>query len=299
MSEKAEQFVPRTEWHPAFVQAIQREFDENQNVLTFETELPLTDMPLKIDMLVIKKNKNIKIKKNIGQIFRTYNVIEYKSPGDYISIEDYDKTHAYSRFYAAGYGVRTREMSVTLVSTRKPENLLNYLESETRYIIINNQEGIYVIEGDTSPTQIIVSKELPEQANFWLKNLNSNLATEKLNYVIDVAKGLGKNALLGAYLDVIIKANPIAFQELIKMGTDIDKILKEAGYIDRWQAEGQAKMIIQILSRRLKVPSESLQKKIMSIHNITKLDELADFAWTCVSLKEFATALKEKLTYQT
>jgi hypothetical protein len=41
----------------------------------------------------------------------------------------------------------------------------------------------------------------------------------------------------------------------------------------------------------LETPSESLQKKINSIRDIAKLDELADFALTCVSLDEFATAL--------
>jgi hypothetical protein len=58
------------------------------------------------------------------------------------------------------------------------------------------------------------------------------------------------------------------------------------------EARGEAKMIIHILTHRLKTPSKSLQKKIYSIQNTTKLEELADFALTCVSLDEFATALK-------
>jgi hypothetical protein len=82
----------------------------------------------------------------------------------------------------------------------------------------------------------------------------------------------------------------------MKMGKKVDAILKEAGYVDKWLAEGQsegrAAMIIRILSRRLAPPSKTLQKKICSIRNINKLDELADFALTCVSLNEFMTALK-------
>ncbi|MDR2438311.1 MAG: Rpn family recombination-promoting nuclease/putative transposase, partial [Planctomycetaceae bacterium] len=58
------------------------------------------------------------------------------------------------------------------------------------------------------------------------------------------------------------------------------------------RVEGKAEMIIRILSRRLRLPSKLLQKKINSIQNSAKLDELADFALTCVSLEEFATALK-------
>ncbi|MDR2116441.1 MAG: Rpn family recombination-promoting nuclease/putative transposase, partial [Planctomycetaceae bacterium] len=53
--------------------------------------------------------------------------------------------------------------------------------------------------------------------------------------------------------------------------------------IVKGRAEGEAEMIIRILSRRLKSPPTSLQKKINSIQNLAKLDELADFALTCVS----------------
>ncbi|MDR2754430.1 MAG: DUF4351 domain-containing protein, partial [Planctomycetaceae bacterium] len=58
------------------------------------------------------------------------------------------------------------------------------------------------------------------------------------------------------------------------------------------ETKGKSEMIIRILSRRLRLPSKPLQKKINSIQNIEKLDELADFALTCVSLEEFVTALK-------
>jgi hypothetical protein len=51
-------------------------------------------------------------------------------------------------------------------------------------------------------------------------------------------------------------------------------------------------MIIRILSRRFESQPMSLQNKIYSIQDIAKLDELADFALTCVSLGEFATALE-------
>ncbi|MDR2643152.1 MAG: DUF4351 domain-containing protein [Planctomycetaceae bacterium] len=64
------------------------------------------------------------------------------------------------------------------------------------------------------------------------------------------------------------------------------------GLTDKWRIEGEAKMIIRILSRRFESQPMSLQNKIYSIQDIAKLDELADFALTCVSLGEFATALE-------
>jgi hypothetical protein len=88
------------------------------------------------------------------------------------------------------------------------------------------------------------------------------------------------------------------------MGKVMDQCLQELGLTDKWRAEGKvegrtegivegrAKMIIRILSRRLESPPMPLQNRISSIQNIDKLDELADFALTCVSLDEFATALE-------
>jgi hypothetical protein len=75
----------------------------------------------------------------------------------------------------------------------------------------------------------------------------------------------------------------------------IYKILDEIGYFDKWRAEARAEMIVDILSRRLKLPSKTLQKKIYSVKNIDKLYELTDCAWTCVSLKEFSTVLQSVL----
>jgi predicted transposase YdaD len=56
------------------------------------------------------------------------------------------------------------------------------------------------------------------------------------------------------------------------------------------KAEGEAKAIIRILTRRIGKPSTKLQKQIEGVNNIDQLDELIDFALTCVSLDEFATA---------
>jgi hypothetical protein len=118
---------------------------------------------------------------------------------------------------------------------------------------------------------------------------------KRQNVIID--KNMANvSSLIRTYLDVVMEANIETFKEALAMGGTIVQCLKELGYADKWQAEGEAKgkaeMIVNILSHRLKLPSKRLQKKICSIQDIAKLNELADFAWTCVSLDEFATALE-------
>ena len=93
--------MARRSWHPAFVQAIQHELVEYRECLTFESEHQLTTEPLRIDVLIIKKEKDVVIKKNIAQIFKQFNIVEYKSPDDSATVEAYHKTQCYARLYAA------------------------------------------------------------------------------------------------------------------------------------------------------------------------------------------------------
>jgi hypothetical protein len=90
----------RKAWHPAFGEALIQELARYKNVLEFIPEHSLTMEALEIDILVIKKVKDIVIDKNIAAIFKTYNITEYKSPGSYVSIHDFNKVYGYACFYA-------------------------------------------------------------------------------------------------------------------------------------------------------------------------------------------------------
>ena len=68
----------KIQWHPGFYAAAELELSDNQDDLLFQTEHNLSRKPLQIDLLIIKKKKNISIKNEIGAIFRGYNIIEYK-----------------------------------------------------------------------------------------------------------------------------------------------------------------------------------------------------------------------------
>ena len=78
----------KIQWHPAFDAALQIELGEEAKYLTFEPEHLLSKKPMQIDVLV-KNEKKVKIRKNIGRIFRQHNIIEYKSPEDHLNIDDF------------------------------------------------------------------------------------------------------------------------------------------------------------------------------------------------------------------
>ena len=84
------------QWHPAFYADLQIEFREETEKLKFEREYLLSSKPMAIDVLIIKKKDAEPIHKNIGKIFRKYNIIEYKSPSDSLSVDDFYKVYGYT-----------------------------------------------------------------------------------------------------------------------------------------------------------------------------------------------------------
>jgi hypothetical protein len=91
----------RLNWHGAFYDAIRLELEDYLDLLTFEFEHQLNTDPLIIDALILKKKKQTAIDKNIAAIFKTTNILEFKSPEDRLSISGFHKAVAYTHLYCA------------------------------------------------------------------------------------------------------------------------------------------------------------------------------------------------------
>jgi len=301
--------MARIAWHPAFVQAIQQELEDYLDVLTFESEHQLTTEPLKIDVLIIKKKKNVVIKKNIAQIFRAFNVVEYKSPRDRVTIEDYHKTQCYGRLYAALNKVDINEMSVTVVATHHPRKLLSFLKNQ--YTVQHTQPGIYLVNGDTCPTQVIVSEKLPEEDNLWLNSLRDDLSTAQLERF---ALSKEPKLPLDAYIQVIGEANAEALEDLhmqkkkgVILTEKLDAYFTEKygpQFIAQGEVRGEAKgraeerivakaeTVLTLLQTKFHRVPKGTEKAIRQMTDPIALDSLAAHILGCGSMAEFAEALK-------
>ena len=177
------------QWHPAFYAGMQIELAEEAHKLQFENEHQLSKKPLGIDVLIIKKKNKDKIEKNIGRIFRKHNIIEYKSPEDYLSIDDFYKVFGYACLYKSDTdnvnSIRAEEITVSYVCESSPRKVLKHLEEILKYEIVKVDKGIYYILGAIFPIQLILTSELSEKSNFWLRNLTNNLKEE--NEVVELA----------------------------------------------------------------------------------------------------------------
>ena len=73
----------------------------------------LSKEALKMDVLIIKKEKDVEIDKNIGKIFKGYNIFEYKSETDYLSVFDYNKVLGYALLYSSFEKVSLNDLTVS------------------------------------------------------------------------------------------------------------------------------------------------------------------------------------------
>ena len=200
------------QWHPAFTAAIQIEFEEEWDKLSFESEHQLSKKPMQIDELIIKLKKDAKIRKNIGRIFRQYNIIEYKSPEDNLSINDFYKVYAYTCFYQSNTKhiceIPPQELTITFVCSKYPREMLRHLQEVRGLQLVWQDKGIYYLVGDAIPIQLIITKNLDREENIWLQSLRTDLSkTEEFEGLLSRYEKRKHSKLYQAAMDTITRAN--------------------------------------------------------------------------------------------
>lgn len=208
----------KLQWHPAFCSALRLELLEDSENLEFTDEFQLTEKPLQIDCTVVKVKKNCRIKNEIGKIFRTHNIFEYKSPKDELNIDTFYKAVAYACLYKVlpkhVNEIPADELTVTLLRDRKPVKLLYELE-QTGYGCQTEASGIYYVSGVMFPMQIIVSSELDTNLHVQLKALTDQLDKPLIRRYLEEASVFmeREKSLADVVLQVIVGSNMEKFQE--------------------------------------------------------------------------------------
>ena len=168
----------KIQWHPAFDAALQIEFGDEAKYLEFDPEHLISKKPMQIDVLV-KNEKHVKLRKNIGRIFRQYNIIEYKSPEDDLDIDDFYKTYAYACLYKSDTEtvdlIPADELTITFVCYHYPRAMLDKLQRDRGIMAEKIESGIYYLTGDAIPVQLIIVPALSKNNNYWLNNLRNDL----------------------------------------------------------------------------------------------------------------------------
>ena len=178
----------RTRFHYGFYAAMKVEYDLVKAPVTYEQEKELGEEPIRLDFLIIKKEKNVKLNDPIGKFFKRVNLFEYKSPEDGLTIDDFYKAQGYGLIYK-GFDKKVNELPIeeitlTFVRHSYPRDLIKLLKM-TGFNILETHSGIYKVKGKISiPMQIVVVSRLPNGEYEGLKLLAKGAkADEVIDYV--------------------------------------------------------------------------------------------------------------------
>ena len=214
----------KIKWHPAFYAATELELQENIEQLEFKTEYNLSKEPIRIDLLIIKENEN-RIKNEIGHIMKTYNVIEYKSPEDNLSIDDFYKTLGYACLFK-GYGksvnaIPIEKLTVSIFREAYPRKMLLTLKQQG-HKIEEKYAGIYYVYGFPCMIQIVVIKQLHREEHKSLKVLSINADKEDIKEFLkesESAYGPRERNNIDAVLQASVRANYELYEEVRRENT--------------------------------------------------------------------------------
>jgi len=235
-----------------------REYIKNGDI-TLQDEHRLAKEPLRIDIMIVKKNREVEIDTSWGKIFRQCNVIEYKSPVDSPpTLPVFTKVvHGYAGIYSSQNDVELTDMSATILCHKKPVELFEVLKNELSYKILRKGRGVYyIIQKGCVPekslaVQIVVYSELGD-SDLVLKALRPEIDEATARKVLEL-KGEegGGNASLPQWWDVMWLINEnILLEEADVNKRQKDRLakkLKERGFLTDILQEERQEGIAQIL----------------------------------------------------
>jgi hypothetical protein len=183
----------------------------------------------------------VRIDTAIGALFRRVNIVEYKSPADYLSIGDYHRVGAYARLYSAGEGTEAEEITISFVVGRYPKKLMRYLVKKYGYEVEEVRPGVHYIRGDIFAMQVVESGKIEgEGGGEWLKDLRGGLNGEQIEEIIERGGRMPEGSPLSAYMYMILQANMPGVKEMTEMsGAALEKVMREYGFIEKWKTEGR------------------------------------------------------------
>ena len=135
--------------------------------------------------------------KFIGHIMKKYNVIEYKSPDDNLTIDDFYKTVGYACLYK-GYGkyvdqIPVNELTISIFRERYPRKMFLTLK-EYGHKIEEKYPGIYYVHDLPFPAQVVVIKQLNRIEHKSLRVLSVKANKEDVKAAKEIAMAEGRKA---------------------------------------------------------------------------------------------------------
>ncbi len=211
----------KIQFHPGFYGAAELEFRLETAEIEFNIEYNLSKEPLRVDLLVVGKQNDIQLENEAGRIFKRYNIIEYKSPDDGLTIDDFFKTIGYACLYKAlGKTVNQipeEQITVSLFRDTYPQELFRTLKESSRKIE-EKYPGIYYVSGNVQfDVQIVVMNQLSPEKHSAFRVLSKCAKEEDVRRFLKESLTLvnqGDRANADAVFEVSIAANSALYEKI-------------------------------------------------------------------------------------
>lgn len=220
------------QWHPGFYGAAELEFLSNKDDLEFQREFNLSKEPIRMDLLIIKKLADVRIENELGHIFKKYNVVEFKSPDDALSIDDYYKTVGYACLYK-GLGETVDQipadgLTISIFRESYPREMFEVMKN-LGMEIKERYSGVYYISGKhvLFDTQVVVTKQLDKEMHRTLRVLSKHVKEEDVRGFVERAAKIsepGDRNNVDAVLQVSVSANKEIYEAIRRC----DKVMCDA-----------------------------------------------------------------------
>lgn len=250
----------RISWHPAFRAAAELEFKEDIDDLIFESEHSLSKEPLRIDLLILHlKNHKKVLHSEIGKLMRKHNIIEYKGPGDQLSIDTLYKVLGYACLYKS-FGNKINELSVqdisiSLFREAYPKELFKLLQQDSQaHTIVEKYKGIFYISGFPFPLQIVVFNLVDKKLHSAFRLLSKKANISTIKEFLHNTKGMNTpqdRNNINAILQVSYSANKEIYEQIRKGDSAMCEALRDLfkDELEEQYQAGEAKGISQGISQ--------------------------------------------------
>ena len=188
--------------------------------------------------------------------------------------------------------IPAKEVTITFVSERFPRKLIRHLRTVKKYDVEKAEDGIYNVKGDVFSIQILVTRELSEKENLWLKSLTNNLKEpENVRQLIEDYQKNQENDLYRSALETIMHANQKVFEEVNGMSDIFMEIVQEK--FDRKLKEETEKAVEKAVEEAVKEAVEKEREAVKKAEAARLADRITLIWKKCAKNKPLSVIAEE------
>ena len=195
--------------------------------------------------------------------------------------------------------ISTDEVTITFVSFRYPDKMLKLLKQDRGLEIKKVDKGIYYILGDSFPMQLIVTKKLSPDNNFWLSCLTNDLKGHSIiDKISSEYRKHRRDELYKSVMNIIVRANKEQFEEEKSMCEAILELFQDEVDIATKKAReegmecGMTLSLITVLGKKGDIPV-SLKEKINKEKDVEVMESWLELTTEVSSVEEFEDRMYE------